>query len=133
MRSDIEQAILLLKRGGAGAMDKAVALLQRSVFAFSMRVCGQRQDAEDTMQEVLVKSLPHLAKFDSSKALAVWLYKVAKNRCLMSRRKSKFAPKVELSREGLTPAGDVFEGLDGLNKGSREGAAIRGEQGRRLR
>jgi RNA polymerase sigma-70 factor, ECF subfamily len=133
MRSEIEQAILLLKRGDAGAMEKAVALLQRSVFAFSMRVCGQRQDAEDTMQDVLVKSLPHLAKFDSSKALAVWLYKVAKNRCLMSRRKSKFAPKVELSLEELMPDREDFERLDGRISVSPEGTAIHGEQGRRLR
>jgi RNA polymerase sigma-70 factor (ECF subfamily) len=133
MRSDIEQAILLLKRGDGDAMGKAVALLQRSVFAFSMRVCGQRQDAEDTMQEVLVKSLPYLAKFDSSKALAVWLYTVAKNRCLMSRRKSKFAPKVKLSLEELMPDRDDFERLDGRISVSPEGAAIRGEQGQRLR
>jgi len=51
-----------------------------------MRACGQRQDAEDTMQEVLLKSIRHLPKFDSPKALVVWLYKVAKSRCLMSRR-----------------------------------------------
>jgi len=133
MRADIEQAILLLKRGDAGAMEKAVALLQQSVFSFSMRVCGQRQDAEDTMQEVLVKSLPYLAKFDSSKALAVWLYKVAKNRCLMSRRRGKFAPKVELSLEELMPDRDDFERLDGRISVSPEGAAIRGEQGQRLR
>jgi RNA polymerase sigma-70 factor (ECF subfamily) len=133
MRSDIEQAILLLKRGDAGAMEKAVTLLQQSVFSFSMRVCGQRQDAEDTMQEVLVKSLPYLAKFDSSKALAVWLYTVAKNRCLMSRRKSKFAPKVELSLEELMPDRDDFERLDGRISVSPEGAAIRGEQGQQLR
>ena len=133
MRSDIEQAILLLKRGDAGAMEKAVALLQRSVFAFSMRVCGQRQDAEDTMQEVLVKSLPYLPKFENSKALAVWLYKVAKNRCLMSRRRSKFAPKVELSLEELMPDRDDLEQLDGRTRVSPEGAAIRGEQGQRLR
>src|ERR1035441_2638422 len=133
MRADIEQAILLLKRGDAGAMEKAVALLQQSVFSFSMRVCGQRQDAEDTMQEVLVKSLPYLAKFDSSKALAVWLYTVAKNRCLMSRRKSKFAPKVKLSLEELMPDRDDFERLDGRISVSPEGAAIRGEEGQRLR
>jgi RNA polymerase sigma-70 factor, ECF subfamily len=68
-----------------------------------MRVCGQREDAEDTMQEVLLKSVPHLPKFDSPKALVVWLYKVAKNRCLMSRRRSKFAPKQDLSLEELMP------------------------------
>jgi len=133
MRSDIDQAILLLKSGRDDALAKAVALLQQSVFSFSMRVCGQRQDAEDTMQEVLVKSLPYLAKFESSKALAVWLYKVAKNRCLMSRRKSKFAPKVELSLEELMPDRDDLERLDGRARVSPEGAAIRGEQGRRLR
>jgi RNA polymerase sigma-70 factor (ECF subfamily) len=133
MRSDIEQAVLLLKRGDDDALAEAVALLQQSVFSFSMRVCGQRQDAEDTMQEVLVKSLPYLAKFDSSKALAVWLYKVAKNRCLMSRRRSKFAPKVELSLEELMPDRDDLERLDGRISVSPEGAAIHGEQGRRLR
>ena len=31
-------------------------LLQGTVFSFSMQVCGQRQDAEDTMQDVLVNS-----------------------------------------------------------------------------
>lgn len=133
MRSDIEEAILLLKQGDADAMEKAVALVQQSVFSFSMRVCGQRQDAEDTMQEVLVKALPYLPKFESSKALAVWLYKVAKNRCLMSRRKSKFAPKAELSLEELMPDREDWKRLDGRSSVSPEGAAIRGEQGRRLR
>lgn len=33
----------------------------------------------------------------------VWLYKVAKSRCLMSRRKSKFAPNGALSLEQLMP------------------------------
>ena len=55
------------------------------------------------MQEVLLKSVPHLPKFDSPKALVVWLYKVAKNRCLMSRRRSKFAPHPDLSLEELMP------------------------------
>ena len=41
------------------------------------------------MQEVLVKALPYLPKFDNPNALAKWLYTVAKNRCLMSRCKSK--------------------------------------------
>jgi len=133
MRSDIDEAIVLLKRGGDGALERAVALLQGVVFAFSMRVCGQRQDAEDTMQEVLVKSLPYLSKFDNSRALATWLYKVAKNRCLMNRRKSKFAPKEELSLEELMPNREEFERLDGLTTVTPEGSAIRGEQGQRLR
>jgi RNA polymerase sigma-70 factor (ECF subfamily) len=103
VRSEIEQAVQLLKSGEPDAMDKALVLLQETVFSFSMRVCNQREDAEDTMQEVLVKSVPVLGKFDSPRALVVWLYKVARSRCLMSRRKSRFAPKAELSLEELMP------------------------------
>ncbi len=133
MRSDIEQAVTLLKSGDSGALEKAIGLLQSSVFAFGMRVCGQRQDAEDTMQEVLLKALPYLPRFDNSKALATWLYKVAKNRCLMNRRKSKFAPKEELSLDELMPDREELRGLDGQTSINPEGAAIHGEQAQRLR
>jgi RNA polymerase sigma-70 factor (ECF subfamily) len=133
MRSEIEQAVLLLQRGDDEALGQALALLQDTVFSFSMRVCGQREDAEDTMQEVLVKSVPHLPKFDNPKALAVWLYKVAKNRCLMSRRRSKFAPKEDLSLEELMPDRQELERLSGDGSINPETLAIRSEQAARLR
>src|SRR5690348_508379 len=127
MRVEIEQAIQLLKTGQSDSVDRALALLQGSVFAFSMRICNQREDAEDTMQEVLVKSLPYLKRFESPKALVVWLYKVAKNRCLMSRRKSKFAPKQSLSLEELMPDRQDFERLGAPAPISPESLAIRSE------
>ncbi len=133
MQSDVEQAVLLLKRGDDQALEEAVALLQKSVFSFSMRVCGHRQDAEDTMQDVLLKSLRYLPKFDNARALASWLYKVAKNRCLMSRRRSKFAPSAQLSLEELMPDRTELERLDSSPIPSPETSASRGEQGRRLR
>jgi RNA polymerase sigma-70 factor (ECF subfamily) len=133
MRSEIEQAILLLRRGNDEALEQALALLQNTVFSFSMKVCGQRQDAEDNMQDVLVKSVPYLPKFDSPKALAVWLYKVAKNRCLMSRRKSKFAPKEDLSLEELMPDQHELEQLSGSDSINPETFVIRSEEAGRLR
>ena len=133
MRSEIEQAVLLLQRGDDEALEQALALLQNTVFSFSMSVCGQREDAEDTMQEVLVKSMPHLSKFDSPKALVVWLYKVAKNRCLMSRRRSKFAPKEDLSLEELMPDRLELERLSGDGSINPEAFAIRSEEAARLR
>jgi RNA polymerase sigma-70 factor (ECF subfamily) len=133
MRSEIEQAVLLLQRGDDEALEKALALLQNTVFSFSMRVCGQREDAEDTMQEVLVKSVPYLPKFESPKALLVWLYKVAKTRCLMSRRRSKFAPKPELSLEELMPDRQELELLSAEGGINPEMFAIRSEEAGRLR
>lgn len=133
MRREIEQAIQLLQSEQPDAMEKALALLQDSVFSFSMRVCQQREDAEDTMQEVLVKSLPYLRKFDSPKALVVWLYKVAKNRCLMSRRKGKFAPKQSLSLEELMPDRHDLEHFASTGPINPESLALRSEEAQHLR
>ena len=133
MRAEIERAVELLQGGDDASVEQALALLQNTVFSFSMRVCGHREDAEDTMQEVLLKSVPQLPKISSPKALVVWLYKVAKNRCLMSRRKSKFAPAHELSLDELMPDRSELEQLASEGKINPESLAIRGEQASRLR
>ena len=93
MRSDVQRAIEVLQSGHPGQTEQALSVLQDTVFSFSMKVCGHRQDAEDTMQETLLKAVAHVKKFSSPKALGVWLYKVAKNHCLMYRRKSGVSPK----------------------------------------
>jgi RNA polymerase sigma-70 factor (ECF subfamily) len=133
VRPEIEQVVQLVQRKDRNSLEEALALLQNTVFSFSMKVCGQRQDAEDTMQEVLLKSLPKLAKFDSPKALVVWLYKVAKTRCLMSRRKSKFAPKQALSLEELMPDQRELEKLSGTTDSTPEISLMRRESAKRLR
>ncbi|MGA7915800.1 MAG: sigma-70 family RNA polymerase sigma factor [Candidatus Acidiferrales bacterium] len=133
MRPEIEQVIQLIHRNDPKSLEQALALLQKTVFSFSMKVCGQRQDAEDTMQEVLLKSLPNLPKFDSPRALLVWLYKVAKNRCLMSRRKSKFAPRKDLSLEELMPDRRELQRLSGAPEGTPETSLLRKETAKRLR
>jgi RNA polymerase sigma-70 factor, ECF subfamily len=133
MRAEIEEAVQLMQRGDDASVEQALALLQNTVFSFSMRVCGQREDAEDTMQEVLLKSVPQLPKFQNPKALLVWLYKVAKNRCLMTRRKSKFAPTQELSLDQLMPDRHELERLTADGRIDPEAFAIRSEEASRLR
>jgi hypothetical protein len=39
MRAEIEQAVRLLRRGDDASLEQALALLQNTVFSFSMRVC----------------------------------------------------------------------------------------------
>jgi RNA polymerase sigma-70 factor (ECF subfamily) len=85
MRSEVPKAFQLLRTGNSADVEQALELLQNTVFSFSMTVCGHREDAEDTMQDVLLKAIPYLARFESPKALTTWLYTVAKNRCWMSR------------------------------------------------
>jgi len=133
MRKEIERAILLLGKKDPKSLEDALELLQGTVFSFSMKVCGQRQDAEDTIQEVLVKSPPYLGRFDSPRALLVRLYRVAKNRCLMSRRRSKFAPKQDLSLDRLMPDKLELELLSMEGPATPESQAIRNQKARQLR
>lgn len=128
MRPEIEQAIQLLQVHDPKDDDRALALLQNTVFNFSMKVCGHREDAEDTMQEVLLKSLSYLPRFQSPQALAVWLYKVARNNCLMKRRRSKFAPKEHLSLEDLMPDQSEMAALSTGPNVTPEANVLRGER-----
>ena len=104
MRSKLEQALLLARDERPESLDHALSLLQHTVYSFSMKVCGHPEDAEDTAQEVMLKSLPYLAKFDNPKALTVWLYKVARNRCVSNRRGKKNAQSQHLSLDDLMPS-----------------------------
>jgi RNA polymerase sigma-70 factor, ECF subfamily len=111
MRADLQNAITELQKGNPDSMERSLALLQQTAFSFSMKVCGHREDAEDTAQETLLRTVPKLTQFESPEALAVWLYKVARSRCLMSRRSSKFAPKQTLSLDDLLPDRSQLEAL----------------------
>ncbi len=103
MRPELIQAAKLLRRQTPEAVEEAIGLLQNTVYSFSMKVCGHPEDAEDTMQEVLYRSLGHLAKIQDPQALAVWLYTVTRNRCWRMRRKPAGAPAHALSLDELIP------------------------------
>jgi RNA polymerase sigma-70 factor (ECF subfamily) len=103
MRPELIQATELLHRNTPEAVEEAIGLLQNTVYSFSMKVCGHRQDAEDTMQEVLSGSLGDLAKLQDPQALALWLYTVTRNRCWRMRRKAASAPRHILSLDELMP------------------------------
>jgi RNA polymerase sigma-70 factor (ECF subfamily) len=103
MRPELIQAADLLRRNTPEAVEEAIGLLQNTVYSFSMKVCGHPEDAEDTTQEVLFRSLGHLARIQEPQALAVWLYTVTRNRCWRMRRKPAQAPKHILSLDELMP------------------------------
>jgi RNA polymerase sigma-70 factor (ECF subfamily) len=103
MRPELIQATELLRRNTPEAVEEAIGLLQNTVYSFSMKVCGHPEDAEDTMQEVLYRSLSHLAKIQDPQALSVWLYTVTRNRCWRMRRKSANAPRPTFSLDELMP------------------------------
>jgi RNA polymerase sigma-70 factor (ECF subfamily) len=104
MRPELIQATDLLRLNTPESVEEAIGLLQNTVYSFSMKVCGHPEDAEDTMQEVLFRSLKYLAKIRDPQQLAVWLYTVTRNRCWRMRRKPTHAPTKMFSLDELMPS-----------------------------
>jgi len=120
----IENALDWLQSGDPGDAERALAILQDAVFGFGMKICGNPADAEDTAQETLLRLARSLTKFPNTRALSVWLYKVAKSQCLMGRRKSKFAPEHMLSLDELMPrTGHGNKGMNSWAIDPEEGVA----------
>lgn len=132
MRPELIEAVKLLQSNDPESVSDAIGLLQRTVYAFSMKVCGHSEDAEDTMQDVLIRSVPHLTKITNPKALAVWLYTVTRNRCWRTRRKSVHAPKHTLSLEELMPDGTELSSLLQQSGTDPERQILLGEQNQLL-
>ena len=128
MRSELVQASALLQKNTPEAIEEAIALLQNTVFSFSMKMCGHRQDAEDTMQEVLFRSLKHLGKLEGPNALAAWLYTVARNRCHRIRRSPFEGSGRKLSLDELIPDDEEVKKLLEKPETGPESSAIAGEQ-----
>jgi RNA polymerase sigma-70 factor, ECF subfamily len=103
MRGDVERALELIKQKTPEAFEQALGALQDTVFAFSMKACGHPEDAEDTMQDVLLQCISYVERFESARAFTVWLYKVARNRCLTHRRQTRTVPISALSLDALMP------------------------------
>jgi RNA polymerase sigma-70 factor (ECF subfamily) len=103
VNTQIEEALKSLQSGNRQDAERALETLQGVVYGFGMKVCGSHEDAQDTAQETLIRLARQLREFPDARALSVWLYKVAKTQCLMSRRKSKFAPAQMLSLDDLMP------------------------------
>ncbi len=128
MRPELIRATDLLRRNTPEAVEEAIGLLQNTVYSFSMMVCGHPEDAQDTMQEVLYRSLGHLAKIQNPQALAVWLYTVTRNRCWRMRRKPAHAPANLLSLDELMPDDEELGRLLQDAAAGPEGNALAAEQ-----
>ncbi len=90
--------------GDADAFDRFVAHFRARIFHYSWLMCGQREDAEDVAQETLLKVFESFDQLREPERIRPWVFRIARNACLMKRRKSVFAPAQELSLDEFLPA-----------------------------
>lgn len=103
--TEVELARQLIA-GNPEAFDRFVEYFRAKVFHYSWLMCGHREDAEEVAQETLLKVFENFNDLRDPQRVRSWVFRIAKNACLMKRRKSVFAPSKELSLDDFLPARD---------------------------
>jgi RNA polymerase sigma-70 factor (ECF subfamily) len=96
----------LIQAINSGQFDRFPELVKRyeqKLYNFSLRMCRDAADAEDTVQETFLNVFRYLKRFRYETKFKNWLYRVAASTCIKKRRKSKFAPERELSLDEFFP------------------------------
>jgi RNA polymerase sigma-70 factor, ECF subfamily len=95
--------------GDRGAMEALLVRAQEVAYRFSLLVCGHPEDAEDVMQDALLKTYQHVGQISEPGAFRTWLYTTVRNACLMKRRRRAGEPANFVSVEhGIdTDAGPI--------------------------
>jgi RNA polymerase sigma-70 factor (ECF subfamily) len=98
--------VILAREGNRGAFAELVELYKNKIYHLAYRMLGNRQEAEDVVQDTFLRMYEHLSGYDSSRKFSTWLYRIATNLCIdrLRRRRSVYSLDAELS-EG--------EGVDG--------------------
>ncbi|HTZ70490.1 MAG TPA: sigma-70 family RNA polymerase sigma factor [Acetobacteraceae bacterium] len=75
--------------GHASPRAELLAALPR-LRAFAMSLCGHSDQADDLVQEALVKAWAHLASFEPGTNMAAWLYTILRNEFYTRFRKRRY-------------------------------------------
>ena len=96
---------LYVTRARSGDTDAFRVLVERhsrSVFRLAFRMTGNEQDAEDVVQESMLRAYKQLAKFDERASFGTWLYRIAAN-CSLDLVRSR---KRRAQHQALAPEGE---------------------------
>jgi RNA polymerase sigma-70 factor (ECF subfamily) len=95
------------RRGDDDAFGRLTGLYRGELHAHCYRMLGSVADAEDALQETLLRAWRGLPQFEGRSSVRSWLYKIATNACLraIERRPRRVLPV------DYGPAADPHDGL----------------------
>ncbi len=113
-------------RGDSYAFEVLMSAHEHKMYAVALRMCGNREDAQDCLQEAMIRVYRALSGFKGQSSFSTWVYRITMNSCLdeIRRRKSRASTSLDAMLEnGFAPSD---------NGDTPEQSALRTEQRRLL-
>lgn len=102
----------LIERASGGdpaAFNRLMEAHERRMYAVALRMCGNREDAQDCLQEAMLRVYRAIAGFKGQSSFSTWVYRITMNTCLDELRRKKNRPNTSLDSlldAGWSPADD---------------------------
>jgi RNA polymerase sigma factor (sigma-70 family) len=103
---DVPDSLLArARRGEAAAFEQLYRWFERPVFTLALRLTGQREEAQDVLQDTMLKLFDRLADFRGDSPFWGWLRQIAVNESLMRlRRRDRSGPEESVEEGELPPS-----------------------------
>lgn len=104
MDEQLDDSIKRVQAGDAQQYAFIVGAFQRPIFVYCWRMLGSRQEAEDAVQDILVRAFEKIHMYKPRVSFSSWLYKIAYHHCLnlIRSRKRQQRLRLGLFRQNLT-------------------------------
>ena len=100
---DVPEALLgRARRGEAAAFEQLYRWFERPVFTLALRLCGDREEASEALQETMLKLLRRVGEYRGQGPFWGWLRQIAINEALLRLRRGKRMDEV-LPLDGHDP------------------------------
>jgi len=127
MQLDDAAAVARAKGGDQDAFRVLVERHSRSIYRLAYRMTGRPEDAEDVVQETLVRAYRQLARFEARSNFATWLYRIGFNCAIDYMRARPHRESVETAEtlERMSPT-SVGPSMDDLVFAGQIGERVQG-------
>ncbi len=89
METDEKKLIERAYGGDPSAFNRLMAQHENRMYAVALRMCANREDAQDCLQEAMLRVYRAIGSFKGQSTFSTWVYRITMNTCLDELRRKK--------------------------------------------